>query len=84
MTLDKIQKFYLENGNTKINPKCIYYNESINKLFISSINDGDGGEFFDLNNNTIESYYWGGISDIFRENPGFKQITFEQLKGLLE
>ena len=54
MTLDKIQKFYLENGNTQINPKCIYYNESINKLFISSINDGDGGEFFDLNNNTSQ------------------------------
>ena len=84
MTLDEIQNFYLKNGNTQINPKCIYYNKSINKLFVSSVNDGDGGELIDLNNNTMKSYYWGGISDIFNENPGFKQITFEQLKGLFE
>ena len=84
MTLNEIQKFYLENGNTQINPKCIYYNKSINMLFLSGEDDGDGGELFDLTNNTMTSYYWGGISDFFKKNPGFEQIEFKQLKEMLE
>lgn len=78
MTLDRVKKF-IEPCN--IDSNSIYYDKSANIVLLM---DGDGADVIDLNKDTLESFYLGGLNKIWNDNSKFDKITLDEFKELLE
>ncbi len=78
MTLDRVKKF-IEPCN--IDSNSIYYDKSSNIVLLM---DGDGADVIDLNKDTLESFYLGGLNKIWNDNSKFDKITLDEFKELLE